>query len=119
MSRSKKHDDYADFLEDYYHEGELSELETHVLSQKVQRKADRNRNSIRGFIKHIIALKKYLLDGNVKWYRKSVVVAALLYFLSPVDAIPDALPVVGFLDDMGVILWTVKFMGRELSGYYD
>ncbi len=119
MSKSKQHEYNADFLEDYYREGELSELETHVLSQKVQRKAERNKNSVKGFIKHIIALKKYMMDRNVKWYRKSVVVAALLYFLSPADAIPDALPVIGFLDDMGVILWTVKFMGKELRAYYD
>lgn len=119
---SKKYSEennYTDYLDEYYREDELSELEAHILSKKVEKKTSRNKRSIRSFLKHIIALKKYLTDGDVKWYRKSVVVAALLYFLSPVDSIPDVMPVVGFLDDMGVILWTVKFMGKELHPYYD
>ena len=109
---------YSDYSEEYYSEGELSELEAHVLSKKIERKSSRNRNSISNFLKHIIALKNYMLDRNVKWYRKSVVVAALLYFMSPLDSVPDALPFIGFLDDMGVIMWTVKFMGKELNKYY-
>lgn len=113
-----KSDNFKDYLEDYYLEGELSENESHELSKKIERKTSKNKKSIRSFLKHIIALKNYMMDRKVKWYRKSVVVAALLYFLSPLDSIPDAMPFIGFLDDMGVILWTVKFMGKELNGYY-
>jgi uncharacterized membrane protein YkvA (DUF1232 family) len=119
MNKLDQLNKYEDYLEDYYREDELSELEAHVLSGKVERKARKNRSSIRGFIKHLIALKNYMLDRNVKWYKKSVVVAAILYFLAPLDAIPDVMPLVGYLDDMGVILWTVKFMGNELNPYYE
>jgi uncharacterized membrane protein YkvA (DUF1232 family) len=35
-------------------------------------------------------------------------VAALLYLISPVDAVPDAIPIIGFIDDVAVILFTVK-----------
>ena len=120
MSKKEISDEYySNYLEKYYNEDELSDLESHVLSAKVERKARGNKRSIRSFLKHINALKKYMLDGKVQWYRKSVVVAALIYFISPFDAIPDLTPVVGFLDDMGVILWTVKFMGKELYPYYD
>ena len=30
-------------------------------------------------------------------------VGAITYFISPLDVIPDALPVVGFSDDLGVV----------------
>lgn len=40
-------------------------------------------------------------------WAKTVVVSALLYLVSPVDAVPDALPVVGFSDDLGVLLAAV------------
>lgn len=71
------------------------------------------------FAKDVIALYKYLLDGNVPWYRKSIVVGALIYFISPVDAIPDLAPLVGYLDDLGVIAAVLKFLGSEIIPYYD
>ncbi len=39
--------------------------------------------------------------------------AVLLYVLSPIDLIPDFIPVVGFLDDLSLISWfVVKFQGE-------
>ncbi len=37
-----------------------------------------------------------------KW-AKGVIVAALGYFIFPMDAIPDVTPVVGYADDLGVL----------------
>lgn len=36
-------------------------------------------------------------------WAKAVIFGALGYFISPVDAIPDVTPVVGFADDLGVL----------------
>lgn len=39
--------------------------------------------------------------------------AVLLYVLSPIDIIPDFIPVVGFLDDLSLISWFVgRFQGE-------
>jgi uncharacterized membrane protein YkvA (DUF1232 family) len=43
----------------------------------------------------------------------------LVYFISPIDAIPDIAPLVGYLDDLGVITAVIKFLGSELIPYYD
>jgi len=69
-------------------------------------------------VKHIFALYRYMKDPFVKWYKKTVVVAGLLYFIFPFDTIPDVVPIVGYLDDFGVILAVVKFIGSELNKYY-
>ncbi|MBF8795319.1 YkvA family protein [Pseudomonas sp. NY15372] len=45
------------------------------------------------------------------------VVAGLLYFVSPLDAIPDWLLGVGFLDDIAVLGWVLKAVGDELSRF--
>jgi uncharacterized membrane protein YkvA (DUF1232 family) len=71
------------------------------------------------FAKDVIALFRYLRDPFVSWYRKLIVVAALIYFISPLDTIPDLTPLFGYLDDLGVITATLKFLGRELIPYYD
>lgn len=42
-------------------------------------------------------------------YARSLAGGALLYFISPVDLVPDYLPLVGFLDDVAVVamVWSV------------
>jgi uncharacterized membrane protein YkvA (DUF1232 family) len=52
------------------------------------------------------ALMLYYTAQNpgVPTWAKTVVVGALTYFISPVDAIPDILVGIGFTDDLGVFL---------------
>lgn len=70
------------------------------------------------FVSDLLALFRYMSDPNVHLGKKVVVVAALLYFIFPFDSIPDILPLVGFLDDIGIVAGTVKFMAGELEPYY-
>ena len=37
-------------------------------------------------------------------WAKTVIYGALGYFISPVDAVPDPTPVVGYIDDLGVLM---------------
>lgn len=71
------------------------------------------------FAKDILALFNYMRDPVVSWHRKAIVVAALVYFISPIDTIPDIAPLVGYLDDLGVITALMKYLGSELSAYYE
>lgn len=71
------------------------------------------------FIKDVKALYRYMKDPQVQWYRKTIVVAALLYFILPIDSIPDISPLIGYLDDLGVIMAVIKSMGSELIPYYE
>ena len=52
------------------------------------------------------ALKMYYaaLDSNTPAWAKATIVGALGYFISPIDAIPDVVPVVGYSDDLGVLV---------------
>ncbi|WP_268800082.1 YkvA family protein [Pseudomonas huanghezhanensis] len=45
------------------------------------------------------------------------VVAGLMYFLSPLDAIPDWIPGLGMLDDIAVLAWVMKSLEVELSAF--
>ena len=45
------------------------------------------------------------------------VVAGLLYFVSPFDAIPDWLVGVGMLDDIAVLGWVMKVVAEELDQF--
>ncbi len=70
------------------------------------------------FAKDILALYSYMKDPLVKWFRKAIVVAALVYFIVPIDTIPDLTPFFGYLDDLGVITALLKYLGSELKAYY-
>jgi uncharacterized membrane protein YkvA (DUF1232 family) len=70
------------------------------------------------FAREIIALYRYMKDPLVRWHRKAIVVAALVYFIVPVDSIPDLTPLLGYMDDLGVITALLKYLGSELKSYY-
>ncbi|BBP75410.1 DUF1232 domain-containing protein [Pseudomonas gingeri NCPPB 3146 = LMG 5327] len=46
-----------------------------------------------------------------------IVVAGLMYFLSPIDAIPDFIPVFGMLDDIAVLAWVMNTLDQELNAF--
>lgn len=43
--------------------------------------------------------------------------AAIAYFVSPVDVIPDALPIIGYLDDALVLKFVMDFISEDLDAY--
>lgn len=45
------------------------------------------------------------------------VVAGLLYFVSPIDVIPDWILGVGMLDDLAVLGWVMKVLAGELDAF--
>lgn len=42
-------------------------------------------------------------DPRVPWYAKALAACVLGYLLSPIDLIPDFIPVVGYLDDLIIV----------------
>jgi uncharacterized membrane protein YkvA (DUF1232 family) len=70
-------------------------------------------------IKDIKALYNYMKSDKIPIGKKFIVIAALIYFITPIDAIPDAIPIVGFLDDIGIISALVKYLGQELKDFYN
>src|SRR5262245_59528840 len=50
-----------------------------------------------------VAMYFCLLDPKTPLWVKGTVAAALAYFVVPLDAIPDLLPIVGLSDDAGVL----------------
>jgi uncharacterized membrane protein YkvA (DUF1232 family) len=76
--------------------------------------------SFQGDLRTLVSLIK---DWNRGVYtdvsKKTILlsIAALLYFISPLDAIPDFLGAVGFTDDAAVILFVLNTMRNELERY--
>lgn len=45
------------------------------------------------------------------------IVAALVYIDSPIDVIPDSIPLVGFLDDVAVVGWVMRKTRVEVGRF--
>lgn len=48
-------------------------------------------------------------------WAKTVIFGALVYFISPIDAIPDAIPVVGYSDDLGALVAAVGLVSQYIT----
>lgn len=51
----------------------------------------------------IVALALAAHDPSVPWLAKLVAAVAVAYALSPIDLIPDFIPVIGYLDDLLIL----------------
>jgi uncharacterized membrane protein YkvA (DUF1232 family) len=52
-------------------------------------------------VEKALTLYETLKDGDTPAWAKGVIIASLGYFISPADAIPDAIPLAGYADDLG------------------
>jgi uncharacterized membrane protein YkvA (DUF1232 family) len=59
-------------------------------------------------------LYRYLKDPAVSSLRKGVGLVAVVYLLLPLDAVPDVIPLIGWLDDVGVLSAAGLFLSREV-----
>jgi uncharacterized membrane protein YkvA (DUF1232 family) len=50
--------------------------------------------------RNIFALYLAARDPRTPWYAKAVVACVVAYALSPIDLIPDVIPILGYLDDL-------------------
>lgn len=59
------------------------------------------------------------IKGNYKvdWKTIAVITGAIIYFLAPLDLIPDFIPIVGYLDDLTVIKIALNMVKKDFDIY--
>ncbi|MEQ8924839.1 MAG: YkvA family protein [Fulvivirga sp.] len=66
----------------------------------------------------------------VKAYRKGeyrdiqvqniiLIVAAIVYFVTPLDLVPDFIPITGLIDDFTVVLWVYNKLQEEIDRFLE
>ena len=56
---------------------------------------------------------------DIPWQTIVLAIAALIYFVSPFDLIPDFIPVAGYLDDVAVISFVVESIKTDSDNFLE
>jgi uncharacterized membrane protein YkvA (DUF1232 family) len=73
----------------------------------------------RKVISHVRLLFHMMRDWSfaTSWKTRSLILAALLYFVIPFDATPDFVPFIGYVDDAAVLGFVIRRLSREIDRY--
>lgn len=63
----------------------------------------------------VLLLYYAMFDSKVSLKTKVFIAAALGYFILPTDAIFDLTPIIGYSDDLGVLLFALKQISSAIS----
>lgn len=97
-----------------------------LILREVASKLD-SKDSKKGPLQQVIDMGRTLIrlvsayaSGSYRQIETSTIVAGLavlLYALSPIDLVPDFIPLVGFLDDLSLISWFISKFQGEISRF--
>jgi uncharacterized membrane protein YkvA (DUF1232 family) len=68
----------------------------------------------------LVRLVRRYISGDYRDIEGSTIIsglAVLLYVLSPIDLVPDFIPVLGFLDDLSLVSWFVGKFQAEITKF--
>jgi len=92
----------------------LTKKMTHVNWNKVSVANAKEKLNIFSRMASAYATGKY---RSVPWQTVMTMLAAIIYFLNPLDLIPDFIPLMGLTDDFGVLLWVYNSISGEIDKF--
>ena len=57
--------------------------------------------------------------SKVPWFTIATIAFSFLYILNPLDIIPDFIPGLGYIDDMAIITFSLRFIQSDIHNYLD
>ena len=85
----------------------------------------KDKKSIQEFSEHIslfVRIIESYSNGKytyVPWKSIALIVAGILYFIYPVDLIPDFIPISGIIDDVALIAWIYKSVDGDIQKFLE
>jgi len=96
---------------------------TEGLLKEAEQKARKNPGPISGRMQDLATLLRLVRAyfskeyTDVPWETIALAIGAIAYFVSPVDLIPDFIPVAGYLDDAAVLGFALASAANDLHNF--
>jgi uncharacterized membrane protein YkvA (DUF1232 family) len=74
------------------------------------------RTRARNLKRDALALYFAVRDPRTPWYARALAAAVVAYAFSPIDLIPDFIPVLGYLDDLLIVPLGIALVIRLIPG---
>lgn len=93
------------------------------LIDEASRKAELRKGKLTGVWESLMALIRIVrswIDGSyreIPWSSIVLAIAALIYFVMPIDFIPDWIVALGFVDDAAVVAWVITSIKEDLEAF--
>ena len=94
-----------------------------ALARRAFAKAEHHKGPLHRIWNDLVTFLRMLrawATGNYKllpWKSLSLIIGTVIYFLNPIDAIPDFIPGLGFLDDAFIIGWVLRMIRRDVAAF--
>ena|SRR5690554_2964947 len=94
----------------------------HSVIEKMKKTEDRNEllKAAREKIATLTRMLKAYASGDYKtipWKSLVLIVAGLIYFVNPLDLIPDFIPMIGLMDDLALLFWIFNSVNNDIEEY--
>lgn len=86
---------------------------------------DESKKKVAGFLEKVRTLLRMLaayIRGDyreIPWKSIVLIIGALIYFMIPLDAIPDFIPATGLLDDISVVLLVFNTIDQDIEAFLE
>lgn len=84
------------------------------------RKDKKSKESMSRMVNTLNRMVRAYLNGDyqkIPWKSLLLITSGIVYFVSPLDLIPDFIPVFGFLDDITVLLWIFNAVKGDIEDF--
>lgn len=86
---------------------------------------DHNKKRVSDFFEKVRTMLRMLrayINGNyreIPWKSLLMIIGSLIYFMMPLDLIPDFIPVTGFADDISIILLVFASINEDIEAFLE
>jgi len=86
---------------------------------------DENKQRVSDFfekVKVMLRMLRAYINGNyrqIPWKSLMMIIGSLIYFMMPLDLIPDFIPVTGFADDITIIFLVFSSINEDIAAFLE